>query len=61
MSRIPSWEVSEAFWQRVEPHIPKKERDPSLIYSRAPGGGRKAMSARKVFEAIVYVLRTGIQ
>jgi transposase len=31
------------------------------VYRRKPGGGRKPMDARQVFEAIIYVLRTGIQ
>jgi transposase len=30
-------------------------------YRRKPGGARKPKAARTVFEAIVYVLRTGCQ
>ena len=30
-------------------------------FARKPGGGRKPKEARVVFEAIVYVLRTGCQ
>ena len=30
-------------------------------YQRGPGAGRKPMPTRRVFEAIVYVLRTGCQ
>ena len=58
---LKSWEVSDEFWARVEPLIPKHERDESKTYKRREGAGRKRMSPRKVFEAIVYVLRTGCQ
>lgn len=59
--RLPAWEVSDAFWQRVEPLIPERRREPAKHYVRKPGGGRKPKDARLVFEAIVYVLRTGCQ
>jgi transposase len=55
------WEVSDAFWARVEPLIPAPARVEGRAYKRAPGAGRKRMPARRAFEAIVYVLRTGIQ
>lgn len=58
---IKSWEVSDAFWKIVEPLIPKKTRDASKTYKRKTGGGRKPLDPRRVFEGIVYVLRTGIQ
>ena len=61
MARIQSWEVSDAFWEKVEPLIPLPERDPEKNYKRKPGGGRKPIQPRKVFEAIMYVLRTGCQ
>lgn len=61
MSKIKSWEVSNEFWERVESLIPKRMRDKSKKYVRRKGGGRKPIHARKIFEAIVYVLRTGIQ
>jgi len=61
MAKIKSWEVSDSFWERVEPLIPKPQRDPNLTYKRKPGGGRKPMLPRRIFEAIVYVLRTGCQ
>jgi len=57
----PSWEVSDALWQRVEPLIPAPLRDPHREYVRKPGAGRKPLPPRKVFAGIVYVLRTGIQ
>ena len=61
MGKIKSWEVSDRFWERVEPLIPKKERDKNKQYKRKPGGGRKPIQPRQVFEGIVYVLRTGCQ
>jgi putative transposase len=59
--QVQSWEVSEALWQKVEPLIPKPQRDPNQEYQRQPGGGRKPLPPRQVFAGIVYVLRTGIQ
>jgi len=61
MARIQSWEVSDAFWVKVEPLIPVPERDSSKTYRRKSGGGRKPIPPRRVFEAIMYVLRTGCQ
>ena len=58
---VQSWEVSDAFWLRVEPLIPEFGRDENKTYKRRPGAGRKKKSPRLVFEAIVYVLRTGCQ
>ena len=59
--RIQSWEVSDAFWERVNPMIPQPERDKETSYKRITGGGRKPIPYRRVFEGIVYVLRTGCQ
>ena len=56
-----SWSASDKFWERVEPLIPKVKRDKTKVYQRRKGGGGKPMDSRKIFEAIVYVLRTGIQ
>ena len=60
-TKIKSWEVSNDFWTIVEPLIPAPQRDKAKEYKRKAGGGRKPIPPRKVFEAIVYVLRTGIQ
>src|SRR5271157_5022395 len=59
--RLYSWEISDEFWDKVEPYIPKKQRDRKQKYVRDPGGGRKPIPPKKVLEGIVYVLRTGIQ
>jgi transposase len=57
-----SWEVSDEFWERVEPLIPAAQgRVADKKYQRRAGGGRPAKSPRLVFEGIVYVLRTGCQ
>jgi transposase len=61
MSTLKSWTVSDALWERVAPLIPKHERARGRKYKRRPGGGRKPMEPRRVFAAIVYVLRTGCQ
>ena len=61
MSAIKSWTVSEAMWAKVEPLIPVRKREKGQKYRRKPGGGRKPLDTRKVFEGIVYVLRTGCQ
>ena len=56
-----SWEVTDEFWKRVEPLVPQPVRDPQKQYKRAAGAGRPAKPPRLVFEAIVFVLRTGCQ
>lgn len=59
--RVESWGVTEDFWSRVEPLIPQRKRPEGKQYLRKPGGGRPAKAPRLIFEAIVYVLRTGCQ
>src|SRR5208283_869245 len=53
MPQIKSWEVSDEFWVKVEPLIPVRQRSKGRKYRRKP--------ARRIFSAIVYVLRTGCQ
>lgn len=63
-ARVQSWEVTDELWKRVEPLIPPREPrkgQDAQRYRRKPGGGRKPKDPRVVFEAIVYVLRTGCQ
>jgi transposase len=60
--KVKAWEVTDEFWQRVEPLIPARpERVRERPRLRKSGGGRKPKPARVVFEAIVFVLRTGCQ
>ena len=56
ISKVQSWEVSDPPWERVEPLIPKPNRDPNKKSTRKPGGGRKPMPARQIFEAIMYLM-----
>lgn len=61
MARIQTWEISDEFWNLVEPLIPEETRIAGKTYNRKPGGGRKRKyTDRLFFAAIVYVLRTGI-
>lgn len=53
MPRTKPWTVSDEFWRKVEPLVPEA---PSH-----EGGARPRMPDRQAFEAMVYVLRTGIQ
>jgi len=53
--------VSDDFWARVERLIPGRQRVSDKAYKRKPGGGRNPQDPRKVFEGILYVLRTGCQ
>lgn len=62
MPKARPWEVSDAFWERVKPLVPlRPERPRGKVFKRKSGGGRKPKEARLIFEAIVYVLRTGCQ
>lgn len=61
MAKVSAWEVSDEFWKRVEPFVPKRAREAGKVFQRKPGGGRRPMPERRVFEAIVFVLRTGCQ
>src|SRR5713226_10037103 len=53
MARTKPWQVSDELWERVRPLIPARAPHPK--------GGRPAQDDRQMLEAIVYVLRTGIQ
>jgi transposase len=63
MAKVQSWEVSDELWSRVEPLLPRRNprQGQRHKYRRRAGGGRKAISPRNIFAAIVYVLRTGCQ
>jgi putative transposase len=53
MARTRPWEVSDELWEHV-----KALMLPAPSHAK---GGRPRMDDRKAFEAIMYVLRTGIQ
>jgi transposase len=61
MKQRHSWEITDEFWEIAEPLIPQRKRESTKEYQRRPGGGRPPMEARKILQAIFYVLRTGIQ
>ncbi len=47
--------VSDDLWQRVEPLLPKTHRNRHVQYA-----GRKPIDDRRVFEGIVFALKTGV-
>ncbi len=53
MPRTRPWEVSNELWEGVQPLIL-----PTPSHAK---GGRPRMGDRQAFEAIIYVLRTGLQ
>ncbi|CAN5224864.1 hypothetical protein BH24ACT19_BH24ACT19_03060 [soil metagenome] len=53
MPRTKPWTVSDELWERVQPLVP-----PAPSHAK---GGRPRISDRQAFEAMVYVLRTGIR
>ena len=59
---VPSWELSESFWARIEPLLPKaKSRYRGRGKQRRHIGGRPAADRRRTMGGILYVLRTGCQ
>lgn len=58
MARAKTCKVTDEFWEKVEPLIPPPARDPHKKYQRKLGGGRKPISPRRIFEAVIYILRT---
>jgi transposase len=61
MSRTKPWELSDELWAIVEPLIPERRREADREYKRKEGAGRPGANPRKVFAAIIRVLRTGCQ
>jgi transposase len=59
LKRLQKWKVSDDFWSRVKPLIPERQRDASRSFKRKAGGGRKPQDPRKVFDGIIFVMRTG--
>lgn len=49
------YQVTDELWARIEPLIPKH------VNKHPRGGGRKRVDDRKVFDAILFVARTGCQ
>ena len=59
---VAGWELSDSFWERIEPLLPKaKSRYRGRGKKRRHIGGRPRAEQRKVMSGILYVLRTGCQ
>lgn len=59
---VASWELSDSFWERIEPLLPPpKSRYRGRGKARKHIGGRPAADRRKVLAGILYILRTGCQ
>ena len=53
--------ISDEFWSVISPLFVKKQRNPKKKYKRRAGAGRKNLDFKRVFEGILYVLKTGCQ
>jgi len=60
MAKICSWEGPMSLGTSGAPRS-QAGANKIRTFLRKPGGGRKPMHPRKVFESIVYVLRSGCQ
>lgn len=59
---VPAWRLSDSFWLRIKPLLPKpKSRLRGRGRKRKNIGGRPPAPARQVLAGILYVLRTGCQ
>jgi putative transposase len=59
---VPSWGLSDSFWERIKPFIPKpKSRLRGRGKYRKHIGGRPGAEPRQVMAGILYGLRTGCQ
>jgi putative transposase len=59
---VPTWQLSDSFWMRINPLLPKpKSRLRGRGKNRKNVGGRPPAPARPVMAGILYVLRTGCQ
>ena len=59
---VPTWELSDSFWERIKPLLPKpKSRYRNRGQRRINVGGRPPADARTTMAGILYILRTGCQ
>ncbi|MEN3335515.1 MAG: putative transposase [Blastocatellia bacterium] len=59
---VPAWQLSDSFWERIKPLLPKpKSRLRGRGQYRRHIGGRPPADRRQVMAGILYVLRTGCQ
>lgn len=59
---VPAWQLSDSFWLRIKPLLPKpKSRLRGRGHKRRNVGGRRPADPRQLMAGILYVLRTGCQ
>jgi putative transposase len=59
---VPAWQLSDSFWERIKPLLPKpKSRLRGRGKHRKHIGGRPPADPRQLMAGILYVLRTGCQ
>src|SRR5215210_6115996 len=59
---VPAWQLSDSFWLRIKPLLPKpKSRLRGRGIRRKNVGGRPPTPPRQLMAGILYVLRTGCQ
>jgi putative transposase len=59
---VPAWQLSDSFWERIKPLLPKpKSRLRGRGKKRRNVGGRRPAEPQQLMAGILYVLRTGCQ
>ena len=59
---VPAWQLSDSFWERIKPLLPKpKSRWRGRGSKRKNIGGRPPADPKQLMAGIFYVLRTGCQ
>jgi putative transposase len=59
---VPAWQLSDSFWERIKPLLPKlKSRWRGRGKQRRNLGGRPPADPRLIMAGILYVLSTGCQ
>lgn len=59
---VPAWQLSDSFWERIKPLLPKpKSRFRGRGKRRKNVGGRPPADPRQIMAGILYILRTGCQ
>jgi len=59
-SKNNQYGISDDLWNKVSPLIPERHRIAHQYYQRQEGGGRHRLEPRRVFAAILVVLRNRI-
>jgi putative transposase len=59
---VPAWQLSDSFWHRIKPLLPKpRSRFRGRGKNRKNVGGRPPADRRQLMAGILYILRTGCQ